>query len=154
MEEEKLNKSRLAFLLVVYFIILAWMVIYKFNVNEDLYAEWNGSNFEIELIPFLRTVEVFQEHDIVEKLIFFVNFIIFIPMGILLPFFMKKKKSLWTIFFVALSIEIFQLIIGWGGYDTTDVIMCFLEIDMDLNISSIKLKRTDISDCHTLKIFS
>lgn len=61
-----------------------------------------------------------------ELVIFFANFVLFIPMGFLFPFLTGKGKSVWIVFAVALSIEICQLFTGWGGYDTTDVIVTFL----------------------------
>ena len=128
-KEEKLNKKQLGFLLGVYFVILLWFVLFKCNDNESLCPEFQTQktlweHFLYGLIPFQHFSMVLE--DGMELVVFIANFILFIPMGILLPFFMSKKKSILVVFVVALGIEVIQLFTGWGGFDITDVIITFL----------------------------
>ncbi len=125
MREEKLDREALALLYVLYFIVLIWIIVFKCNVNEILSVESNGANFLVRVIPYMTMIEIFQSEALFPKFIFFINILAFVPMGLTFPFFMKRKKALVRIFIISFLVEIFQLFIGWGGYDSTDVITCF-----------------------------
>lgn len=149
MKKEKLNKQRLTIVLIVYFVLLIWVVVFKCNENYRLSAEWNGKVPILEKLswgwpPFRNLDVILSGNAPGETVIFFVNFLIFIPMGMLLPFFMKKRNGLLTILLVGLGIEIVQLVLGWGGFDTTDAIMYFT--GGALGVLSHILLRPNVSD--------
>ena len=127
---EVLKKKRLYFLFGVYFVILLWFVVFKCNDLERLCPEWQvyrtiWGHFLDGAVPFRGLVNA-DGINFSEVLLVLANFVLFLPMGMLFPFFMGKKKSVLVVFLIALGIEIFQLFTGWGGYDTADVIVTFL----------------------------
>ena len=110
--------------------ILLWFVLMKCNDVVRLSPEWQPHRTIVQhfldgAVPF-RNFEKLLKTGGMELVIFFANFALFIPMGFLLPFLMGRGKSVLAVFAVALAIEICQLFTGWGGYDTTDVIITFL----------------------------
>lgn len=126
----QVNKNRIIFLFGVYFVILLWFVLMKCNDVVRLCPEWQPHRTIVQhfldgAVPF-RNFEKLLQTGGMELVIFFANFVLFMPMGFLFPYLMGKGKSVALVFAAALSIELCQLFTGWGGYDTTDVIMTFL----------------------------
>lgn len=130
--EIKLNKGVLIALFCVYTVILAWVIIFKCNVTADMQIAKNQATplidrFLISIIPFKSFIVSMGTSYRFTYVEFFMNFLVFIPMGTALPFFLgeKKKFTLHITALTTLSVEIFQLFSGWGGFDTTDLILNF-----------------------------
>ncbi len=129
---EKLNTPLFWALFITYLLILAWIIIFKCNVTSDMQIEKNLAKPLIErllvdIIPFKSFIVSMGSSYKFTYVEFFLNFFAFIPMGLALPFFLGEKKHL-TLYITAaitLSVEIFQLFSGWGGFDTTDLILNF-----------------------------
>ncbi|MBO5907403.1 MAG: VanZ family protein [Clostridia bacterium] len=128
-----INKSLFSILFFTYLIIIAWVIIFKCNVTADMQIAKNQATplidrFLVNIIPFQSFIVSVGTSYRFTYAEFFMNFFVFIPMGLGLPFFLGKKKHL-TLYITAaitLAVEIFQLFSGWGGFDTTDLILNFL----------------------------
>ena len=120
-------------LLVCYTLILVWIIVFKCNINEELFIERNRSlslweRFTFNIIPFRDVIVSIKGHRIITSLAFFLNTVLLIPGGMLLGFFVGKKSGLLVSLAFILGIEIFQLFSCWGGFDFTDVIMNVLGV--------------------------
>ncbi|MBQ7334961.1 MAG: VanZ family protein [Clostridia bacterium] len=131
LEDEKRNQNLIGLTLIAYLILLLWVIVFKCNNINVLHIERNHSRTLWErlsknLIPFRSIVHYVTIGHEKEILYFFVNFFLFVPMGILLPFYRTPQKSVLLILATTVSVEIFQLFSCWGGFDSTDIIMNFL----------------------------
>ena len=127
-----INTRLLTALFITYIIILAWVVIFKCNVTADMQIAKNLATplidrFLVNIIPFKSFIVSMGTSYRFTYAEFFMNFLVFIPLGAALPFFLGERKQL-TLYITAattIAIEIFQLFSGWGGFDTTDLILNF-----------------------------
>lgn len=126
---ERVQKHSAALLLVSYAIIVLWIVIFKCNVNEALHIQENlektlWERFTYRLVPFVDIIYLIRTGTFdLEGLAFFFNIICFLPLGLVLPLFFSKKRSVLLLFAFSLGVEIFQLFSGFGGFDPTDLLL-------------------------------
>lgn len=131
-KHSQINMHLFVALFAVYLVILTWIIIFKCNVTADMQIQKNQATplidrLLISIIPFKSFIVSMGTSYRFTYVEFFLNFFAFIPMGLALPFMLGKRKKL-TLFITAavtLSVEIFQLFSGWGGFDTTDLILNF-----------------------------
>lgn len=104
-------------LFIVYFLLLIWIILFKFSFTLDI-----GTQHNINLIPFNTSVMVngkLQLKEIIE------NVIIFIPFGIYISILKPKWsfiKKVIPSFFTSLIVETLQYILAIGASDITDLI--------------------------------
>lgn len=123
------SKSILIFFTAVYCVLLCWLIVFKCNDMDRLCVEYQPfrtiwEHFLDGSIPFQSFIRAWEKRD-TEVLIALLNFLLFIPLGLLFPFFASKIRSVVLLFSIALGVEVLQLFTGWGGYDVTDVILTF-----------------------------
>ena len=123
------NVNILAFFMAVYCVVLCWLIVFKCNDMERLCVEYQPyrtiwEHFLDGNVPFQSLIRAWEKQDS-EVLIALLNFLLFVPLGVLFPVFIGGKRSVFLLFAIALGVEILQLFTGWGGYDVTDVILTF-----------------------------
>jgi glycopeptide antibiotics resistance protein len=103
-------------LFVVYFVLLAWTVLWKLNVP------WVGGDRMIKLVPFARTGEAGAS----APLEVVVNLVLFIPFGLYVGL-LAPARRWWTAAVSAagtsLALEVTQYVLAVGRSDTTDIIV-------------------------------
>ena len=107
-------------LLALYLVILIWLVLFKLQYN--ILSVFNYPHGSLNLNPFAAPLNVNGRINFGEMID---NFIIFIPLGLLLNVNFKKvgflpKFSLILVF--SLTCELIQFIFAIGATDITDVI--------------------------------
>ena len=130
-KDAPLYRAPVLILFITYLVILAWVIIFKCNVNGEMHVSRNQSwtlweRLSVNLIPFQSTIRSFATASTIGIIEFFFNLIVFVPFGLLLKFLTSNKTTLISAALTSLSVEIFQLFSGWGGPDPTDLIMNFL----------------------------
>ncbi len=149
-----LHRKILYFLIAEYIILLIWVIALKCNAPwvKVLGEEMRSLPFEVRLgkryIPFY---DMFTK-GIYFNLDYFMNVLIYIPLGILLSFIADKKTFLnLTIIFTSSAIfEAVQYITGFGGCDGSDVVCNFL--GGALGIMLYKFLRPRVSDATVNRI--
>lgn len=103
---------------IVYCVLLAWLVLFKLNVNI---TDLNHSR-SINLIPFKGSLMINGKIQLKEILY---NILVFVPLGVYLsmlkPEWSFPKKALIT-FCISLLFEVLQFAFAIGASDITDVI--------------------------------
>ena len=132
-DENRICRINPAGLLICYVIILLWVIVFKCNANNELHIDKNlamsvWERFTYRIIPFQDAYISFTTRNFVSCIAFVFNTICCIPGGILLAFFMSKKRGLFCSTLFILGVELFQLFSGWGGFDPTDILMNVLGI--------------------------
>ncbi len=127
---ERAQKNYASLLFALCLIVLIWGIIFKFNINSLLSIEKNRSfplweRFLGGLIPFRSLLHALDPVNWWQIGIFLLNILCFIPVGMLLPFIMGRKKGLLFLFLFPVALELFQLFSGFGILDTTDLITNF-----------------------------
>jgi glycopeptide antibiotics resistance protein len=100
----------------VYFVLLVWLVLFKFAVSLDDVPRLRGIN----LVPFYYDTE----NSVHLKEVVY-NILVFVPLGVYLSAFMSKKTLVIRIlpcFLLSLAFEVIQWIFAIGASDITDVI--------------------------------
>lgn len=122
---ETINKATLWIVFCLYLFLLIWVIALKFNADwlPALGKEMRALPIEkrVVLIPF----QTFISNGFYFHLDYFLNVIIYIPMGLILPLTMRKNQGGWCLLIIILSSAIFeveQLFTGFGGCDTADLI--------------------------------
>lgn len=136
----KVNKKIMAVVIIVYFVILLWVIIFKCNHNDYLHIELNRMKSladRIEDYPFQKWVRLYNEKRFsrIEIIAFLFNLICLLPFGALLRFYTDKKWLiilLGTIF--SIGIEVFQVISAWGGLEYTDIVMMIFGVVLGVYI--------------------
>ena len=144
--EDRVVKTHLYIILASYVVILLWVIVFKCNQNEELNIEKNlalslWERFTYRIVPFeaLRTGLFYGRTN--ELLAGIFNIVCFIPIGALLSFMVKMRRGLCISALAVLSVEIFQLFSGFGGFDYTDVILNTLGIYLGYIITGAIAKR-------------
>lgn len=119
----ELNKPLLGIAFGIYLFLLIWVIGLKFNSQwlPDLGVEMRSIPLKNRgaFIPF----KTFIDNGLYFELEYFLNVILYIPMGLILPFIIKKPwLSALLVFLSSLIFELAQLFTGFGGFDTTDII--------------------------------
>ena len=104
-------------LFIIYVIFLIWAILFKFNISYENIRHVR----EINLVPF--HYENVPQGDI-PALEAFMNGIIFIPAGLLLPQTMKRKTIIAVCIMLCISfiLESLQYMLSIGSFDVTDLI--------------------------------
>lgn len=163
--ERKKSKSQRAFgktldhkilylLIAEYVILLIWVIALKCNASwvKELGEEMRSLPFEgrvgHNIIPFYQMIT----DGIYFNLDYFLNVLIYIPLGIFLSFITEKKTflKLAVIFTSSAIFEAVQYVTGFGGCDGSDVVCNFL--GGTLGILLYKLLRPHISDATVNRI--
>ena len=110
------NFSNIVF--VIYFVLLIWLVLFKFNINLREMSFFRSVN----IIPFYYDREIGFAFHFKEVLY---NVLIFIPLGFCIDIY----KSDWSFFkkilpclSISLLFEIMQFVFALGASDITDII--------------------------------
>lgn len=121
METNKNIRAWVAAALFTYAICLIWVISFKCNivqpVVESRYFMGKMSFFERVLYSASRFVKTTDEE-------FFVNILLFIPLGLATPFFFKKRIYICTVLSglaISLAFEISQIIDCIGGFTYIDI---------------------------------
>ena len=129
--DAKISKALVYSTFVNFLIILVWIVIFKANkafMPDEITAYLKELPFykraEKYIIPGYSIYEYLKTDGFMIKSDYFLNFIAFIPFGILMPFLLKKRKLTYTVItFVGASalFEVFQLMTCIGRFDASDL---------------------------------
>lgn len=130
-KNDEINKTFLYATLINFLIILCWIVIFKVNrswvpemvdyFHRHTFSERIGKN----IIPGYSIISSIKNNGFSFSSDHFLNVLVFLPYGILLPFFFKKKNYFYTVLTVIAStlfFELFQLFTLIGYFDTSDFI--------------------------------
>ncbi len=108
--------------LTLYLLLLVWIIALKCNMKEAILGArvYNqlftvAERFEIYLSYFAKTD--FRDGA--------VNVLLFIPLGMLLPFFQKKLfwiKTVLLCFLISAGFEVLQIVNGFGAFTYIDII--------------------------------
>jgi glycopeptide antibiotics resistance protein len=129
MKKKVINRT-ICLSFITYLIILLWAIVFKFNaewVKEVRIYELQDSYLErVSLIylPFYNMFNQFKK-GVYFDLDYFMNIIVYIPLGLFLKYYLKDKNKL-IIFIIVMSSFIFELeqsITCIGGCDGTDFAM-------------------------------
>lgn len=118
-----LNKVLLGVAFGLYLILLIWVIGLKMNAEwlPEVGVELRSLSFKNRsaLIPF----KTFFDRGLYFNDDYFFNVLIYIPMGLILPFIFKKPWVSFILIVLSSAIfEVSQLFTGFGGCDTTDLI--------------------------------
>ncbi len=119
------------FLFSTYLILLAWMIVFKFDLSI-LYGRYGFAS--INLIPLAGTAVYDGVLDFPEILF---NIISFIPFGIYMEMLFRKAswtRNLFVIMLVSLAFEIIQYFLLLGVADITDLLANGLGGAIGINI--------------------
>ena len=104
----------------IYCFLLVWMVIFKCTLPNvfslDFMSKPVAYRFERGIVPFSYSFYTFQALDMI------LNIVAFVPMGIYLPFMLKRRYAFPIIAVVSVTFELIQLLTGFGWFDTLDII--------------------------------
>lgn len=126
-----ISKLYLALTLSLYLILLIWIVVFKANYSVIplryvlTKAMTLKERFMLGCYPYKNLIECDGGDFSIRLLEHFLNIIVFLPFGFLLPFFIKKKTVLFTsliFIFATIGFELHQLFTWLGGFDVTDLI--------------------------------
>ena len=107
--------------------MIIWTLLFKANIPRFVHIALIqttsfGDRLTSSLIPFQKLIRDIREGSIVEPILFVLNFILLIPLGILLPFYLLKKNALIAIVAFSVGMELVQLFTCLGGLETIDII--------------------------------
>lgn len=122
------KKGRITALFVVYGILLLWAILFKFNYDRLLKIDFHQQlplyyRLTKYLIPFKSTEFFIRQRNWIEISAFFLNFVLLMPLGALLSFYMPKNPAVVICIVFPFVIELVQVFSYLGGLDTTDIIM-------------------------------
>lgn len=121
---ENLNRTTLWVAFGLYLALLIWVIALKSNVEAAILSskEVNATplHIRLKLIPF----NTFFERGFYFSLEYFLNVVIYVPMGIYLMPTSKENVPLCVLisFASSLAFEVFQFFTGFGGFDITDIV--------------------------------
>ena len=133
LRSEKLLNLLSKMVFIIYICLIIWVVMFKCNLMDSIYKAYAFvseqtllERFTRFIIPFKDYTEDFfsnQIHILIKDDI--LNFLIFIPLGLYLAFFINDKKLIKTLlitFITSLFFELFQLFSLIGSFATKDFI--------------------------------
>ena len=129
MKKKVINRT-ICLSFITYLIILLWAIVFKFNaewVKEVRLYELNYTYLErinLGYIPFYNIFSQFKK-GVYFNLDYFINIVIYIPLGLFLKYYLKDKNKL-IIFIIVGSSFLFELeqsITCIGGCDGSDFAM-------------------------------
>ncbi|MES1214340.1 MAG: VanZ family protein [Bacteroidota bacterium] len=112
-------RNKLTYVLsIIYLIALVWIVIFKLNISFSNIKSIRSVN----VVPFSKPLILNGKVDLGEMIL---NVLVFVPLGIYAGILLKSwstGKKIFFFFGVSLLCELFQLILGVGVFDVTDII--------------------------------
>lgn len=118
MNESKFQRRLSIGIFFVYFVLLIWLVLFKFQTNLSVLTNHRSIN----LIPFSETMEVNGRFELSEIIY---NILVFVPLGVYLvvlkPAWPFVKKFILCIS-CSLLFEVLQYVFAIGASDITDLI--------------------------------
>lgn len=128
-QRKRLRNTFLVAILILYFILLIWVIVFKCNDNASMHIEMNRAmtireRLAYKAIPFKYTIERLKAGAPLETIATIFNVLIFAPMTMIFRYLkIKKLTAVLIAAAVSMAIEILQLFTGWGGYDISDWIL-------------------------------
>ncbi len=120
-KEKRIRRFALASL-VLYMLCLIWIISLKCN----MVAAVADCRYTYESLSLLQRCSALMTGlNFTTKSDVFVNILLFIPLGILVPFITKRHKALTTVIFATIAtigFEIFQIISCYGGFMYMDIL--------------------------------
>ncbi len=126
-------KTVLNILIAISFLVYLF-ALYYFTIGKSAPAMMNGEYRRVNLVPF-KTISSYlslfsRGRSSVAFLNLFGNIILFIPMGLYLPYFFKFLRKLWkdtlAVLLTILLVEGIEYVTGRGSLDVDDVILNLL----------------------------
>jgi len=118
---QKKYPLRLATFLSISF-LLCWVMTVFALTTSDRPLMYTG---QVNMSLFSGYVSAWNKWSLAEFQLIIFNMIMFLPLGMLLPFIHPKYKSFWRVFFISLTftagIEVFQLVTGKGIFELDDL---------------------------------
>ena len=109
---------------IIYLVLLIWVVIFKCTIPEIFIYDYIQKpilyRFQRGIVPFSYSYYQYVSLDMV------LNVIAFIPLGLYLPFMVKKRYAFPIVALVSILFETIQLLTGFGWFDTVDLIVNIL----------------------------
>ncbi len=125
---KQVNRVLLFGIFLLFYITVFFYVLFFKNIPPSEVFSANREYIrDINLIPF-RTISSYLVgfNPIIAGTNLLGNIILFVPLGLYLSIFAKNKKmwkSLLTVFFISLSVELLQFIFGLGTADIDDILL-------------------------------
>lgn len=122
------TKKRICLFFILYFIILFWVLVFKCNVFVEVVLNPRrlslSERFFKYLIPFSDIIRTYQRGGNIAWDIFLcvMNVILLIPLGVFLPYLLKRTHSLIAVILMPTIIELFQLFTAIGVFASADLI--------------------------------
>jgi glycopeptide antibiotics resistance protein len=124
-------------LFVLYLVLLAWLILYKFDVPY-IGAAWDRPR-PFKLVPFVASGDA----DASNPLEVLANVLFFVPFGLYLSLLTRWRRRAVALFFLtSLALEISQHLLSVGSFDSTDVIANTLGGIAGLLLASLVAPRT------------
>ena len=127
--DNKINNKWIAILFALYIIALIWVIIFKCNNIEALHIDFNKAmtikeRLAFKIVPFQYTLKaVFIDGVFIEIIALIFNIVCFLPAGLLLRCFFKRKYVILIGVGISFGFEVFQLFSTWGGPDISDIVL-------------------------------
>ena len=153
--EVKLNKWLVILSFIMYLFILVWGLLLKCCS----YLPLLGAEYSLDPIQAGNYILYFMECSLLEKFTYgltaisttprviiediFMNIIVFMPLGFVIPFVCKKQvvvKTIFSGFFISLIMEITQLLVGVGSFAVMDLVTNTLGTTLGLFILLLLVK--------------
>lgn len=121
---EKLNRATLWTAFGLYLALVIWVIGFKCNIEIILQSAPDMRSlpfkYRVRFIPF----NFLSSNGPMLSLEYFLNVLIYVPMGIYLMFVAKEKVGICVLisFASSLAFEVEQYFTGFGGCDITDII--------------------------------
>lgn len=127
--KERIERVIISIIFVLYILLLMKILFLSRVSIYELFDNGRVMHRSLNLVPFYSingymsgTIEGFSFGNVVG------NFLIFMPLGVYLPLFMKDKRvstNLFIIFMTTVLVEVLQWTFGIGAADIDDVILNF-----------------------------
>ena len=145
--DNKINKKWITALFVLYIIALIWVIIFKCNNVESLHIDINKAmtikeRLAYKIVPFQYTFNsIFVEGSFLEAIALIFNIVCFLPTGLLLSCFLKRKYVMLIGFGISFGFEVFQLFSAWGGPDMSDIVLNVIGVLCGILLYDFLIKR-------------
>ena len=147
--DNKINKKWILTLFALYMIALIWVIIFKCNNVESLHISTNKAmtireRLLFKAVPFQYTFyAVFVEGGLLESIALIFNVVCFLPAGLLLRCFFKRRYVMLIGTGTSFCFEVFQLFSAWGGPDISDIILNAIGVLFGILLYDLLIKRIE-----------
>ena len=128
-QRRQIYRSLVTLFLILYFICLIWVIVFKCNRNASLHIEDNRAKdlwtrFTAKIVPFEYTINAIKRGSVLETLALIFNVVCFMPMTMTFCYLgMRKRNAVIVSVLFSTAIEIYQLFSCWGGFDFMDIVL-------------------------------